>query len=60
MTSVSKLRERFLGKVYGSQGKSVMPVGLDQKVDMEAVVAYLVAANPDTQTCGKGTPTPGK
>ena len=48
------------GKVYGSQGKSVMPVGLDQKVDMEAVVAYLVAANPDTQTCGKGTPTPGK
>lgn len=48
------------GKAYGSPGKSIMPVGLDSKVDMEAVVAYLVAANPDAQTCGKETPPPAK
>lgn len=44
------------GKNYGSPGKSVMPTGLDKSVDLDEVVAYLVAANPDTQTCGKETP----
>lgn len=44
------------GKAYGSPGKSIMPVGLEKQIDLEEVVAYLVAANPDTQTCGKETP----
>lgn len=48
------------GKNYGSPGKSIMPVGLDQKVKFDEVVAYLLASNPDKQTCGKGTPTAAK